>query len=380
MLQFIIMEQGTGQKNNGLTVHISPSSVVWAAAVGLGLYALFLLSELVLVTITAVVIAAAISPIARWLVRHKLPRVIAVLVIYAGGAVVLLTVFYFLVLPLLAETAGFVDRLPGYLEDLENWTPFGEEGWMRDYPALEGFAEGFSAEELAKEFQEFTRGLGGGFLAATAAVFGGIMNFVLILVLSFYLAVQERGVPKFLEVVTPVRYQSYILDLWRRAEVKIGLWLQGQGVLAILVAVLVFLVLTLLGLPHALLLAVLAGLLELIPVFGPIMAAIPAIVVGFAMDGGGVTMALIVTAVYIIIQQIESQLIYPLVVRKVVGLSPILVILALVAGFQLGGFLGAILSVPLATILMEFIKDWQEYRKKQVTNEKLPLEEVSSNN
>lgn len=374
------MEQGTGQKNNGLTVHISPSSVVWAAAVGLGLYALFLLSELVLVTITAVVIAAAISPIARWLVRHKLPRVIAVLVIYAGGAVVLLTVFYFLVLPLLAETAGFVDRLPGYLEDLENWTPFGEEGWMRDYPALEGFAEGFSAEELAKEFQEFTRGLGGGFLAATAAVFGGIMNFVLILVLSFYLAVQERGVPKFLEVVTPVRYQSYILDLWRRAEVKIGLWLQGQVVLAILVAVLVFLVLTLLGLPHALLLAVLAGLLELIPVFGPIMAAIPAIVVGFAMDGGGVTMALIVTAVYIIIQQIESQLIYPLVVRKVVGLSPILVILALVAGFQLGGFLGAILSVPLATILMEFIKDWQEYRKKQVTNEKLPLEEVSSNN
>lgn len=374
------MEQGTGQKNNGLTVHISPSSVVWAAAVGLGLYALFLLSELVLVTITAVVIAAAISPIARWLVRHKLPRVIAVLVIYAGGAVVLLTVFYFLVLPLLAETAGFVDRLPGYLEDLENWTPFGEEGWMRDYPALEGFAEGFSAEELAKEFQEFTRGLGGGFLAATAAVFGGIMNFVLILVLSFYLAVQERGVPKFLEVVTPVRYQSYILDLWRRAEVKIGLWLQGQVVLAILVAVLVFLVLTLLGLPHALLLAVLAGLLELIPVFGPIMAAIPAIVVGFAMDGGGVTMALIVIAVYIIIQQIESQLIYPLVVRKVVGLSPILVILALVAGFQLGGFLGAILSVPLATILMEFIKDWQEYRKKQVTNEKLPLEEVSSNN
>jgi len=380
VLQFIIMEQGTGQKNNGLTVHISPSSVVWAAAVGLGLYALFLLSELVLVTITAVVIAAAISPIARWLVRHKLPRVIAVLVIYAGGAVVLLTVFYFLVLPLLAETAGFVDRLPGYLEDLENWTPFGEEGWMRDYPALEGFAEGFSAEELAKEFQEFTRGLGGGFLAATAAVFGGIMNFVLILVLSFYLAVQERGVPKFLEVVTPVRYQSYILDLWRRAEVKIGLWLQGQVVLAILVAVLVFLVLTLLGLPHALLLAVLAGLLELIPVFGPIMAAIPAIVVGFAMDGGGVTMALIVIAVYIIIQQIESQLIYPLVVRKVVGLSPILVILALVAGFQLGGFLGAILSVPLATILMEFIKDWQEYRKKQVTNEKLPLEEVSSNN
>lgn len=374
------MEQGTELKNNGLTVHISPSSVVWAAAVGLGLYALFLLSELVLVTITAVVIAAAISPIARWLVRHKLPRVIAVLVIYAGGAVVLLTVFYFLVLPLLAETAGFVDRLPGYLEDLENWTPFGEEGWMRDYPALEGFAEGFSAEELAKEFQEFTRGLGGGFLAATAAVFGGIMNFVLILVLSFYLAVQERGVPKFLEVVTPVRYQSYILDLWRRAEVKIGLWLQGQVVLAILVAVLVFLVLTLLGLPHALLLAVLAGLLELIPVFGPIMAAIPAIVVGFAMDGGGVTMALIVTAVYIIIQQIESQLIYPLVVRKVVGLSPILVILALVAGFQLGGFLGAILSVPLATILMEFIKDWQEYRKKQVTNEKLPLEEVSSNN
>jgi predicted PurR-regulated permease PerM len=110
-----------------------------------------------------------------------------------------------------------------------------------------------------------------------------------------------------------------------------------------------------------LLLAFLAALMELIPVFGPIIAAVPAVALGFI--DGGLTLALVVVGFYVIIQQFESQLIYPLVVRKVVGLSPIIVILALIVGFRLAGFLGVILSVPLATILLILVEDLEKKKR-----------------
>ena len=112
------------------------------------------------------------------------------------------------------------------------------------------------------------------------------------------------------------------------------------------------------GVEYALALAVLAGLFELIPLFGPILAAIPAIALAFLADGP--TTALIVLAFYIVIQQFENQLIYPLVVKKVVGVPAIIVIVALIAGGTLAGFFGMLLSVPIAAILMELFTDMQK--------------------
>ncbi len=113
-----------------------------------------------------------------------------------------------------------------------------------------------------------------------------------------------------------------------------------------------------LGIKNALLISVVTGILELIPVFGPIIASIPAILTGFM--GGGVTSALLVAGLYIVVQQFESNLIYPLVVKKITGVSPILVIISIVVGVKLAGFLGVILSVPLISALMEFVEDVQK--------------------
>jgi len=357
-------------KNNqtNITININPSIIGWLTVVFALLAALFLLRELVLATITAVVVAAAISPAARWFVAYRIPRVVAVLIIYAGTAIVLAATFYFLFLPLLAESMSFVGRMPTYFETLEAWNPLDEGGtFLESYPVFRDITSGITISEIVDEFQNFVRGLGTDFTGALLALFGGVFSFALIVVLSFYLSVQENGVKNFIRTVTPVRYESYILDLWQRAETKIGLWLQGQIILAVLVAVMVYLGLTLIGVPHALLLAVLAGVMELIPVFGPILAAIPAILVAFSMGDDGVTTALIVTGLYIIIQQFESQLVYPLVVQKVVGLSPIIVILSLVAGFQLAGLLGVLLSVPVSALGMELFKDLQKHKHARPT-------------
>jgi predicted PurR-regulated permease PerM len=109
---------------------------------------------------------------------------------------------------------------------------------------------------------------------------------------------------------------------------------------------------------NALLLAIIAGVFEIIPLFGPILAAIPAVAI--ALLDGGVTSALLVVGLYIIVQQFENQLIYPLVVRKIVGVPPIVSILALIVGGTLAGFIGLIISVPMAAVIMEFFNDLEK--------------------
>jgi predicted PurR-regulated permease PerM len=134
--------------------------------------------------------------------------------------------------------------------------------------------------------------------------------------------------------------------------------MQGQLLLALLVGVMVYLGLTVFGVKNAIFLAVLAAFLETIPLFGPILSAIPAVAVAYA--DGGLNLALIVAGLYLIIQQFENHLVYPLVVKKIVGVPPILVILALVIGWKLAGFLGLLLSVPVATTLMEYFSDMEK--------------------
>jgi len=177
-------------------------------------------------------------------------------------------------------------------------------------------------------------------------------------VLSFYLAVEEDGVGKFLKAITTIKHEKYVVSLWKRSQRKIGLWMQGQLVLAVVVGMLVYLGLLITGVPNALLLAFLAGAFEIIPLFGPIMASIPAIAIGFV--AGGVPLAGVVAGLYIIIQQFENQLIYPLVVKKVVGVSPIVSILALAIGWQLAGLTGLILSVPVAAVIIELFDDFEK--------------------
>jgi len=221
---------------------------------------------------------------------------------------------------------------------------------------------GFSPQAVVAGLQDTFSTASGGFLRTVSAIFGGILGFILVIVFSFYFSVQETGVDDFLRIVTPMEYQDKAIDLWKRSQVKIGLWMQGQLVLAVLISVLVYLGLTILGVRYALLLAILAGIFELIPVFGPILSSIPAI--GISFIDGGTSLALYVIGFYVIIQQFENHLIYPLVVTKVVGVPPLLVILALIVGANLAGFFGIILSVPAAAVIQELVRDIQADREK----------------
>jgi predicted PurR-regulated permease PerM len=185
--------------------------------------------------------------------------------------------------------------------------------------------------------------------------FGGIFSLVLIIVLSFYFAIQDTGIEQFLKLITPAKNEEYVVDLWHRAQRKIGLWMQGQLLSSLIGGTIAYLGLLILGIPYALLLAAFTAVAMLVPIFGSFISAAPAVIVAFST--GDITLALIVGGLYLIINQFEAHLIHPLVVNKVVGIPPLLVILALIVGGDLAGFLGVVIAIPVAAALREFLSD-----------------------
>lgn len=138
--------------------------------------------------------------------------------------------------------------------------------------------------------------------------------------------------------------------------------MQGQILLSVIVGVLVYLGLLIIGIPYALLLAVFAGFAEIVPIFGSLLAGAVAVIVGFS--SGGFAIAVIVLGLYIVVNQFESNLIYPLIVKKIVGIPPLMVIVGLIAGYTLAGFLGALLSVPVSAAALEFLNDFDKRKRR----------------
>ncbi|MFZ2555228.1 MAG: AI-2E family transporter [Minisyncoccia bacterium] len=337
-------------------ISISTSTIVKTLIILVGAWLLFYLRDVVLIVLTSIVVASALEPAVAMFVRWRFPRLVGVIFIYLMLFAFLFSIFYFFVPLILEDLATFVSSLPAYLSALSNSTLVQDYGAIFGIPATGSLASGELIESIRNGAA--LSSLFGSSFSAAASLFGGLFSFVLIIVFSFYFTVAETGIDDFLRIIVPKKHQAYALDLWFRSRHKIGLWMQGQLILAVLIGVLVYLSLTILGIRHALLLAVFAAVFELIPVFGPTISAVPAVLIGFA--DGGITMGLLIVALYIIIQQFENHLIYPIVVTQVVGVPPLLVILGLIIGWKLAGLLGILLSVPMAAVLQELVRDMTE--------------------
>lgn len=346
-----------------LNISITSGTIIKALVILVLFFLLYFFRDLAVIILTAIIIASAIETPIQWFRRFRVPRTIAVLLIYLFIVVVLAGLFYFFLPIVLSDLADLISSLPQYIETISLWSPLNSSAFSGAGPVAEslGFGSAFSLGDVISGLNNTIVSTSQGVLQLLFTLFGGVLSFVLIVVLSFYFAVQEDGVAKFLRVVLPERHEDYVLDLWRRSQQKIGKWFQGQLLLGVLIGVLVYLGLAIFQVKNALLLAVLAAIFEIIPIFGPILSSIPAIVIAFMSKG--LTLALIVTGYYILINQFENHVLYPLVVRKIVGIPPILVIIALIIGFQLAGVWGIIISVPMSAVLVEFLDDLQKRKR-----------------
>ncbi|MFZ2167638.1 MAG: AI-2E family transporter [Minisyncoccia bacterium] len=343
-----------------IRVAITPGAIVSALLVIAGAYVVWLLRDLVLLVLTAIVIASAIEPEIAFFIRHRIPRFFAAILVYVLVFGSVFGVLFLLFPPIIADAAGFLSAMPQYLEALNATSSFSNisnaSNLIGGSHDLQSFIQTlFSLQSM------FTAG-SGTVIQLFVTFFGGIFSFLMVIVLSFYFALQDTGVDDFLRLVMPAAYEDYSVDLWKRAQKKIGLWMQGQILLSVIVAILVYLGLLIIGIPYALLLAVFTALAEIVPIFGSLIAGLLAVIVSYS--SGGLALGAVVMGLYVVVNQFESNLIYPLIVKKVVGVPPLMVIVALIAGYTLAGFIGILLSVPMAAVLLELITDFDKRKRR----------------
>ncbi len=347
--------------NKEIHVSITSSTIFKVLLISVGAYLFWLLRDLTLLVLTAIVIASAIEPGVAFLIRWRLPRFLAVLLVYVTVIGSVFVLLYLFLPPIVGDAADFITALPQYVSVVSAPSPFSSISNATDILGNQEQLQ--KALQSLLSLQQLSSASAGGVVQLIVTFFGGILSLMLVVVLSFYFALQDTGVDDFLRLIMPLSHEEYAVGLWKRAQKKIGLWMQGQLLLSVIVGILVYLGLLIIGIPYALLLAVFTAFAEIIPVFGSIIAGAVAVMIAFSH--GGVALAAIVAGLYVVVNQFESNLIYPLIVKKVVGIPPILVIVALIAGSTLVGFLGVVLSVPVAAALLEFISDFDTRKRRE---------------
>lgn len=314
--------------------------------------AILYISDFIIALLVAVVLASSVEMPVRRLAKWGVPRPLAVTGLFLVLLIVIAAIILFFIPPIADDIARFIKTLPTLLESVRI---FGRDLGLKDLSLMvQQLSHDISKGQILTVLKNVFMG-SGSFFATTSVVIGGLLNFLLTFVLAFYLALEEDGVHKFLRLIVPKHQEEYIANLWDRAQRKIGMWMQGQLLLSLIVSLLVYIPMLILGMPYATLLAILAFLGELIPMVGLTIATIPALFIAWAH--GGLSLLGIVALIYFIISQLEGNVLYPKVMNKMVGVPSIIVLIALVIGAKFAGIWGMILAVPLAAIVMELVND-----------------------
>jgi len=355
------------EKNRITPISITTGTIIRFFLVAIGLFSIWYLRELFFVILSAIMLASFVESAVPHFRKLKINRVLGVVIIYVASILFLALLFYLFAPLLITEVYNFSVFLSSYIPDSSILNYFKNDAFSGAKDIINNLSHSLSLTTLLETSKAFVTNLSGGFFQVLNVAFGSIFNVILIVLISFYLSIQEKGIEKFLRIILPIKYEEYAVDLWERSRRKIALWMKGQMLLGILITILTYLMLSLMGIQYALLLALIAGIMELVP-YGILVALIPAF--SFSYLSGGLSSALMVTGAYIILHQFEVFLFSPLIIKSVVGLSPLVVIIAAVVGFELGGFWGLVLAIPVAVFIMELMSDLEKKKiSSKITDE-----------
>lgn len=328
--------------------NISWSSLWRALFVIFLAWILFAAKEVLIALFLALVISSALDPLVSELERRKIPRILGTLMIFIAG-IFLLGLIVYAIIPVAIEELSvllstFKDLQGSVFEFIDASTVIESINQSLTKIADLLLSGGTSIADLGTKF------LGG--LTLTASVF----------VLSFYLTVGKDGVERFLIAVLPTAYEAKVLDLYGRIKRKMGRWLAGQIFLSFIVGFAAFLGLWLLGVKYSLLLGIIAGVLELVPFVGPIFSGALAVIVGLTSS---LSLGFYTLVLFIVIQQLENQILAPTVTSWTTSLNPVVIIVSLMIGATVFGFVGLILAVPAAVLIHEVVEEWSADKSKR---------------
>jgi predicted PurR-regulated permease PerM len=333
---------------------ISYVSILRVLTVLAAILFLYFIRDVLAILFVAVFLTAAITPWVNWFQKRGIPNGLAVLVIYVGALALVSLVIVLIIPPLTDQINQLARSFPEYFQQL-----------IQSFSGLqvvEGQSIAQSIRTSLGSVQQSLSTATQGVFSVLASIFGSIVFFIAVLVITFYMVINEELFIKTIQQFTPKKYSNYVVQFIKRVQEKLGRWLRGQLLLMFFIFVITYVVLLIIGVKFALVLALIAGILELIPFVGPILSAIPAIIIALSQSP---LLAVLVIVAYFLIQQVENNLLVPKIMQKAVGLNPIITIIVILIGAKLGGIVGAILAVPVATVLSMLLSDWQESRNKR---------------
>lgn len=303
----------------------------------------YIVWDILMLLFIAIILSFLIDPFADWAAKKHIPRGLSVIFIYFIALGIFVGVVALLVPAVITQFSNLSMNLGIYWNAaISKFQALKEIGTQ--YGIWDNFSKIFpssitsgldTAQKLVGSIFDF---------------FGGVASLVLVLVITFYLVVEENGFKKILHTFTPAVYREEATAMWEKIKEKLGHWLRGQLFLDLIIGSMSYVGLLILDVQYALLLGVLAGLFETIPYAGPIFSAIVAVLLAFLQTGGWLK-PFLVLILFIIIQQLENNILVPKVMQKSIGVNPIASILSLMIGFRLYGLVGALLALPLLAVI-----------------------------
>lgn len=339
--------------NKPININISTLTIVKIVLFFLLLYFLYLIKDVLVILFVSLILSSALDPSVDWLHKKKIPRALGILFIYGAIVIVASLIVYLIIPPIITEASDLASNFPQILDKI-----ISSFAALKEYALERGILDNLrdSLGTVSSNLQKAATSV----FATVTGIFGGILSFILVAVLTFYMVVEEDAIKKLIFSLAPREHQTYIMQLVNRMQKKMGLWLRGQLILSFIIFVMAYIVLWSFDVKYALVLALFAGLTEFVPYLGPILGAIPAIFIAFTQDP---LKAIFVAGGYYIIQVLENNFLVPKVMQKTVGLNPIISISVLLVGFNLAGIVGAILSIPVATAISVFVKDAFDHKQ-----------------
>jgi len=308
-------------------IEISHRTIIFTVFFLILLWLLFQIRQILIALFVSIILMAALNPLVDRLERFKFPRVLAILVIYIFIFGIFGIILAGVIPPLVDQTGTLITRLPEYTQRL-------------GLPQIDQNVITSQISQLGS--------LPANIVRITVALLSNLVAVFTLMVITFYLLLERKNLDRYLLVLFGPDGEEKAEKFIDEIERKLGGWVHAQVTLMVIIGIMSYLGLRLLGIDFALPLALLAGILEIVPNIGPTISAVPAFLAGLAISP---MMGLAVLALYFLIQQVENTVIVPKVMERETGVNPLVTIISLIIGFKLAGIVGAVLAIPVVLLI-----------------------------
>ncbi|MCK9578389.1 AI-2E family transporter [bacterium] len=337
------------RESNKITIDFTWWGIFRVFLVLIGIYTVYVVHDSLMMIILGLVISVLLNPFVDFLEKKKIHRSFATIFVYLG-AVAVISLFIFLTIPpIFNELLSFAQNYSNYFSKIE--------------PIISDYTAGLSTTNfLASGLQEGVLKITSELWIIGMAIANGVFSVVTIFTFAFFFSIEEKEILDFIKLFSPKKLEGSIIQSWNKSRAMVSYWFGARILSSTAVAIMSFIGCLILGLKFSVSISLLAGLLNIVPVAGPIFAGILFFGVGILESWQTAVLAVIM---FTIVQQIENNFLTPLITKKLIGLPNFLILGSILIGGQIAGVIGMFLAIPAGGIIYETAKNYVLAKKNK---------------